>query len=102
MKAIINGLRYDTEKSILVGSTTFGAKGSYDRIEESLHKTPRAGRFFLAGVGGPKTRYARKVEANAWTGGSKIIPLTVEEAREWAEANLAADVIEAHFQTEEA
>lgn len=102
MKAVINGLRYDTEKSVLIGSTTFGAKGSYDRIEESLHKTPRAGRFFLAGVGGPKTRYARRVETNAWTGGSKIIPLTFEEAREWAEANLPVSVVEDHFPTEEA
>lgn len=102
MKAIINGLRYDTDKAVLLGSTTESSKGSYDRLEESLYKTPRSGRFFLAGVGGPKTRYARRVEQNAWTGGSKIIPLTFEDAQAWAETNLRDDVVAAHFPVEEA
>lgn len=48
-------------------------------------------------AGGPRSRYAEKVETNCWSGGSKIIPLSYEEAIEWAQENLSADVYEEEF-----
>ena len=35
----------------------------------------------------PRMRF----DQNNWSGGERIIPLTVEKAREWAEENLDAD-----------
>ena len=37
------------------------------------------------------SEYCEAVGNNSWTGGSKIMPLTVEEAKEWAEEHLNAD-----------
>ena len=37
------------------------------------------------------TRYAVAISDNSWSGGEKIIPLSVGKAREWAEEHLDAD-----------
>ena len=93
MKAIINGLRYDTDKAILVGEASYGYSGDFGRWDAGLYKTPRSKRFFLAGSGGAMSRWAR----NSRTGGSGIFPMSDEEAREWAERYLTNDEIEAGF-----
>lgn len=106
MRAIINGVRYDTEKAVLVGEADnlrqveSVTDASY--WEAGLYKTPRSGRFFIAGRGGPMSRFARGSGQNSWTGGSRIIPLDVEDALEWAEENLGAEAIEKHFEIEDA
>lgn len=90
MKAIIEGKRYDTKAAIFLG------KGSPELSvedpswwEAGLYKTPRAGRYFLAGEGWFMTR---------WKGfGEGIIPLDKAEARAWAEAYLMADWVEQIF-----
>jgi len=102
MKAIINGFRYDTEKATAVGgANNIGAGASFwsdfSAWEATLYKTPRAGRYFLAGEGGPMTRFSHRVDQNSTSGGSKIIPMTAEEALEWAENYLDADAVEKHF-----
>lgn len=98
MKSIINGKRYDTEKAILVGEG--GSIGlSYNDFghwEAKLYKTPRSGQFFLAGEGGPMTRWARPC-GNGRTGGEGIIPLSDEDALDWAERYLTTAQVEAHF-----
>ena len=43
------------------------------------------------------SKYRRAVDQNSWRGGEDIKPLTVEEARRWAEENLSADEYEAEF-----
>lgn len=107
MRAIINGVRYDTEKAVLVGEADNLGRGA-DSVtdasywEAGLYKTPRSGRFFIAGRGGPMSRFARSSGQNTWTGGSRIIPLDVEDALEWAEENLGAEAIEKHFEIEDA
>jgi hypothetical protein len=98
MKAIINGLRYDTAKAIFIG----GAESDRSRTdfqwwEASLYRTPRSGRYFLAGRGGPMTRWATSTGTNSWTGGSGIKPLDEDDALEWAEQNLTTAEIEAGF-----
>jgi hypothetical protein len=97
MKQIIEGFRYDTEKAIEVGEASVGYAGDFSAWEATLYKSPRAGRFFLAGSGGPMTAWSRKVDSNSWTGGKGIIPLTNEDALAWAEEHLDADDVEEHF-----
>ncbi len=99
MKSIINGKRYDTDKAILVGATDSG--GSYTDFSHwsaGLYRTPRSGRFFLAGSGGPMTRWARSVDCgNSRTGSEAIFEMTGAEALAWAEEYLMTSEIEEHF-----
>jgi hypothetical protein len=99
MKAIINGKRYDTEKAILIGeaSSRGMSVNDFGHWYAGLYRTPKAGRYFLAGEGGPMTRWARPVGNNGRTGGEGIFEFEPEEALEWAERYLDADAIEKHF-----
>ena len=98
MKKIINGLRYDTENATLIGSySTPGiGTGDFSYWEASLYKTPRSGRYFLAGEGHGMTMFGSTFgECRGW--GSKLIPMSEREALEWAEQYLDHDEIEEHF-----
>ena len=96
MKAIIQGKRYNTESATMIGdySNGYGA-GDFRSVDEALWKTPN-GRYFLAGRGGPMTRYSSQC-GDMTGGGSKIIPLSDEEAYEWTELHCPVDVLEEHF-----
>lgn len=100
MKKIINGLRYDTASAIEVGSASHGYGNDFSAWSATLYKTPRSGRFFLAGEGGPMTTWARRVDQNSWAGGEGIIPIDRLEALAWAEQHLSEDEIEEHFGSE--
>ena len=98
MKSIINGTRYDTEKAIEIGSASANCPCSdFGYWESRLYKTPKSGRYFLAGWGGPMTRYARSLGNNSSGGGEKIDPMTEAEALAWAEQYLEVDEVEAAF-----
>ncbi len=99
MKSIIDGKRYDTEKAVLVGSAGSGGSSTdFSHWWAELYRTPRSGRFFLAGAGGPMTRWVRRVDCgNSRTGGDGIFEMTDAEALEWAEQHLETDEIEEHF-----
>lgn len=99
MKKIVNGKIYDTEKSTLIGesSATDAHRGDFRYWEASLYQTPRSKSFFLAGEGGPMTRFAQSCGQNSWEGGSDLIPMTREQALEWAEANLKPAIVEHYF-----
>jgi len=103
MKAIINGKRYDTEKAILIGESGSGGNTSHSDFRwwhAGLYRTPRSGAYFLAGTGGGMTRFSprhRSAGQNAWSGGEAIIPITREQALEWAEAELRPEAIDEHF-----
>ena len=90
MKKIINNKVYDTETAVYIGTASYSHPGDFHHWEESLYRK-RTGEFFLHGEGGAMTRYAVQVETNSWTGGEKIIPMTYQQAREWAEDHLEAD-----------
>jgi hypothetical protein len=98
MKAIIDGKRYDTEKATLVSEATNGAKGDFHYWQAGLYRTrsPGGGRFFVAGKGGPLTSFAQRV-AGGMQNGARIIPMNIDEARQWAEQNLTVDEIEEGF-----
>ena len=91
MKKIINGRVYDTATAKLIGSKTHGESTSdFGYWSEALYKK-RTGEYFLHGEGGPMTRYAGGLGDNSWGWGEKLIPLTADKARKWAETNLDAD-----------
>lgn len=94
MKRIINGKKYDTTTAKEVASRWSGE--GFSRVDETLYRK-KTGEFFLHGAGGPMTGYAETVSQNCWTGGAKIIPLTEEEARQWAEQWLDGDQYEKIF-----
>lgn len=95
MKKIIRGKVYDTDTARYVGGDSGG--DGFSRWSEDLYQK-RTGEFFLFGEGGPATKYAEYIDGNnAWSNGSKIIPLNVDAAREWVEKHLDADDYEALF-----
>lgn len=101
MNKVINGKRYDTETAELVGewANTYNYSDWSYKCEELYRK--KTGEFFLYGEGGPRSEYAVQTDSHSWTGSSKIIPLTINEAKEWAEEHLDADNYEKYFELEE-
>jgi len=100
MKKIINGTRYDTEKAICIGEYDHGSypgSGDFSHWSAALYKTPRSGRYFLAGEGGAMTRFAEHCANGTSCGGTRLIPLTADEALEWAERYLSTDEVEEAF-----
>ena len=99
MKRILEGKRYDSDNAILIGEGKHGSvrSGDFSAWEAGLYKTPRSGQYFLAGEGGPMTQFRVQVEQNSWTSGSKVIPMTAQEAPRWAEQYLDSKVVEAEF-----
>jgi hypothetical protein len=101
MKKVIGGKIYDTETAEEIGgwSNNLG-HSDFRNISESLYRTKK-GRFFLAGEGGPMTKYSRRC-GDSTGGGEDIQPLTHEEAREWAEEHLSPEEFLKIFVAEEA
>ena len=97
MKKIINGKVYDTDKAKELGTySNAGGWNDFNHYEETLYQK-RTGEFFLFGEGGPMTRYAEAEGQNSWSGGRRIMPMSYDEARQWAEENLSADEYEEIF-----
>lgn len=97
MKKIINGKKYDTETAKLLVSEGNGlGHRDFSYCEETLYQK-RTGEFFLYGEGGPMTKYAQRVDMNSWSGGERIIPITDDEARRWAEKHASVDAYERIF-----
>lgn len=96
MNKLINGRRYDTDTARRVAEAMHGLPSDLDYICESLHRKT-TGEYFLHGEGGAATKYAVSTGGNWWKGGERIIPLTLEEARAWAEEHLTADEVEEIF-----
>jgi hypothetical protein len=98
MKSIINGFRYDTEKAILIGKDSASCSVTdFNYWESALYKTPKKGSYFLAGSGGPMSRYSKTVGQNQWTGGSKIEPMDRESAFKWSQSHLNESTTEEEF-----
>jgi len=99
MKKIIDGLRYNTENAIEIGSASYnGSKSDFHYWSETLYKTPRSGKFFLAGEGHGLSRWGSGSMANGTrTWGEGIRPLTSDDARQWCEQYLEGDEWAEHF-----
>jgi hypothetical protein len=61
-----------------------------------LYKTPR-GNFFLAGEGGPLSRYGRPAYGGGTCGGEGIIPISREDALSWCEEHLDIEDYQEYF-----
>lgn len=89
MKKTISGFRYDTTKSIEIGSyNTLFSKNDQMYWQATLYKTERASCCFLAGNGGQMTIFKGK---------ERIIPMTKEEAIAWANQFLNQSAINEHL-----
>ncbi|MBQ6501537.1 MAG: hypothetical protein IJI87_09220 [Mogibacterium sp.] len=90
-KAIINGKMYNTETATEIANYWNGlGNGDFNNMDESLYKK-KTGEFFLCGEGGPLTKYREEAFGGGFCGGSRIIPLTVDEAKKWCEQYCDAD-----------
>ena len=90
MKKIINKKLYDTDTAQNMGADGNGYNvNDFNCVCETLYRK-RTGEYFLHGEGGARSRYASR-EGNMWGWGQQIIPLTYDEAQEWAEKHLTAD-----------
>lgn len=97
MKQIINGKKYDTETAENVGEYWNGCSTrDFNYCEEILYKK-RTGEFFLHGCGGPMSKYTRAYGSNSWGGDERLIPMSLDEAKEWAEQHLDGDEYEKIF-----
>ena len=100
MRKVIKGRTYNTETSKQIGSWDNGIYGGdFHSCQEDLYKNTK-GAYFLAGQGGPLSKYA--VTYGSETSGSKeLVPMTTEEAQEWVEERLDAEEYEAEFGVQE-
>lgn len=97
MKKIINQKRYDTDKAKKVGCwENQYARNDFNWCQETLYRK-KTGEFFLHGEGNASSKYAESCGNNSWTGGEKLIPLSYDKARQWAEEKLSVDEYEAIF-----
>lgn len=98
---IIDGLRYSTATATEICTMQSDDDRSNFRYEETgLYQTPR-GRFFLAGHGGPMTRWARPVQGGR-AGGEGLMPISNLEARAFAEEHADEETVARLFVIEEA
>lgn len=97
MKKIINGKMYNTETAEEIGIFVNNLDyTNFNHFSETLYRK-RTGEFFIHGKGGPMTKYAEIVGQNSWCEGEKIIPMSFDTARQWAEEHLDADEYESAF-----
>ena len=97
MRQILDGIRYDTGTADEIGSYWNGCgSGDFHDYSESLYKT-KLGHYFLAGNGGPMSKYAEDVPGGGRTGGGRIIPLSGNAAAHWCETTGQYDLYESEF-----
>lgn len=90
MKAIIKSKLYDTRTAKFIGDYDNSKMGSdLFYYEENLYKK-KTGEFFIYAIGGAGSAVAEQTDG-LYVDGSKIYPITEEEAKEWVELHLSAD-----------
>ena len=98
MRRIINGKRYDTETATMVadvGSSGYISRTDFRYDNSKLYRTAK-GRWFIAGSGGPMSRWAQSV-GNGRTSGSGILPIGESDAREMLENRGETEALETYF-----
>jgi hypothetical protein len=100
MRKVIDGGLYDTDTATVLGQWDNGrGVGDFSALEETLYRTPK-GHWFLVGRGGAATGYARSTGLNTWTGGSRLVPLSLLEAQQWLECHGDVETLLAFFDVE--
>ena len=90
MKKIIKGSVFDTTTAKHLGGYSYLKPGDFSYFSENLYKT-RSGKYFIHGVGGSASPYAKQVSQNEWESGETIFAVSMERAKDWAEENLDCD-----------
>ena len=103
MRSIQHGRLYSTAASELICECESATTDTQDFHwwQAGLYRT-RRGRFFLAGAGGPMTRWAHQGNNGTVSGSKGIIVLTSDEARQYAEQFADVEVIARYWSVEEA
>lgn len=96
MKQIINGKKYDTETATLIAEDSYLYQSDFRYYDEALYKTKK-GAWFLAGEGGPMSKYAEPTGDGNIGYGNGIKPLLKSEAQTWLEEINEIDALEEHF-----
>ncbi len=96
MRKIVAGRLYDTDTARRVGSYAYGDGRSFEDWEETLY-VKRTGEFFIHGEGGAMSRYAEASGPNEWRSGERIMPISYEQARAWAEQHASPEEYEKVF-----
>jgi hypothetical protein len=101
VKRIIGGKWYNTKTAVYVCDVSpAGFYGNDFRAEDTgLYRTPK-GAWFLAGRGGPLSRWASREGQSGYCSGSGICPLDKEEARELLERHGSAEDVEQYARRE--
>lgn len=100
LQKVIGGKRYNTSTAKYITSYSNGlGYADFKNFSEDLYQK-RTGEFFLAGFGGPASKYKRPYPGGGSQGGFGIIPLSYKEAQEWVE-NYANEYYEQLFVLEE-
>ena len=97
MKQIVDGKLFDTETAVVIGERSYGSRGDFRYVEETLYRTPKSRQYFLAGRGGALSRYATELECGSYQGGAGIITLSLAEAIDWASEHLDVETVLAEF-----
>ena len=96
MKKIINGRKYDTDTAKEIDSySNDRPRSDFRYFCETLYQK-HTKEFFLYGHGGPMSKYAEHC-GQGWTGGESILPLSLDEAKEWVETNSTVEIYETLF-----
>lgn len=96
MKKIINAKVYNTETATRVGAWDNGYfTNDFNYCSEDLYQK-KTGEFFLHGEGGALSTYASH-EGDMTGYGERIIPMTYDEAAQWAERHLTGEQYEQIF-----
>lgn len=96
MKKIINRKLYDTSTAREIGYFWNGLGTSdFRSLTETLYQK-KTGEFFIHGEGGGLTQYAERY-ADGRGYGEQIIPMTYDEAADWAERHMDADAYQSVF-----
>ena len=101
MKKIVKGLRYNTENATKIGHFNNGLdRRNFQYWEAALYVTPYKKHYFLAGEGGPMTRFGvTPGKTTEWDGtpGERLDPISKEAAFEWAKAYLTPGEVNEYF-----
>ncbi len=106
MKKIVNGIRYDTTKAVLIGKANNLGSGAKTRTvmtfwEAWLYVLPRSEHYFLFGRGGSMSRFGQAAGKNTFGGAGMfqdLIPMTKTEAYQWCYMYLGAEIAKSHFE----
>ena len=96
MRRIINQKKYDTNTATKITFIKYLYPSDFHWFTEVLYRK-KNGEFFLCGKGGPLSKYGEEYSNGQLSGGSAIIPLSLEDAKAWCEKVLNVDEYEEIF-----